>query len=68
MGNFDNPMYSEIDGALLEFSMKAPMGSMKFAAISVEKKSLPAKDFEIPQDYTLTTQDELKSKFGGGTE
>jgi hypothetical protein len=41
---------------------------MKFSATSVEKKSLAAKDFEIPSDYTLTTQDELKSKFGGGHE
>ena len=66
MSNFDNPLYKDIDGVLMEFSQKAQIGSMKFSATSVEKKGLSAKDFEIPSDYTLTTQDELKSKFGGG--
>jgi hypothetical protein len=66
--NFNNPLYKDIDGALLEFLMKNREVTMKFTATSVEKKSLPAKDFEIPSDYTLTTQDELKSKFGGGNE
>jgi hypothetical protein len=69
MANFDNPMYRDIDGALLEFTSKAPDKTiMKFTATSVEKKSLAAKDFEIPSDYPLTTLDELRSKFGGGTE
>ena len=68
MANFNNPIYKDIDGVLLEFSMKTQMGNMKFTATSIEKKSLPGKDFEIPSDYTLTTQDELKSKFGGGNE
>jgi hypothetical protein len=66
--NFDNPLYRDIDGVLLEFLFKTHDTSMKFTATSVEKKSLVAKDFEIPSDYTLTTQDELRSKFGGGTE
>ncbi|MEI7723753.1 MAG: DUF4412 domain-containing protein [Bacteroidota bacterium] len=61
-------MYKDVDGAMLEFLMKNREVNMKFTATSVEKKSLPAKDFEIPSDYTLTTQDELKSKFGGGNE
>lgn len=68
MSNFDNPLYKDIDGVLLEFSMKTRELNMKFTATSVEKKSLPAKDFEIPSEYTLTTQEELKSKFGGGDE
>jgi hypothetical protein len=68
LANFNNPLYKDIDGALLEFTMKNQEVSMKFSATSVEKKSLAAKDFEIPSDYTLTTQDELKSKFGGGHE
>jgi hypothetical protein len=66
LANFKNPLYKDIDGALLEFAMKTQEITMKFSATSVEKKSLSAKDFEVPSDYTLTTQDELKSKFGGG--
>ncbi len=68
MANFDNPWYKDIDGVMLEFILKNREINMKFTATSVEKKSLPAKDFEIPSDYTPTTQEELKSKFGGGNE
>ena len=63
--NFDNSLYKDIEGVLLEFGMHTPQFTMKFTATAVDKKSIPAKDFEIPQDYTLTTKDELKSKFGG---
>jgi GLPGLI family protein len=66
--NFNNPFYKDIEGVLLEFVMKNQDVTMKFLATSVEKKNIPAKDFEIPSDYTITTQDELKSKFGGGNE
>ncbi len=68
LANFNSPLYKDVDGGLLEFLMKNQEVSMKFTATSVEKKSLQAKDFEIPSDYTLTTEDELKSKFGGGNE
>ncbi len=68
MANFDSPVYKDIDGVLLEFVFSSKGINMKFTATSIEKKNLSAKDFEIPSDYTLTTQDELKSKFGGGGE
>ena len=68
MANFNNPLYKDIDGALLEFSMKTQEVGMKFTASSIDKKNIADKDFEIPSDYTLTTQDELKSKFGGGKD
>jgi hypothetical protein len=64
--NFDNPLYKDINGVMLEFILKTPQVTMKFVASSVEKKSVSDKDFEIPADFTLTTQEELKSKFGGG--
>jgi GLPGLI family protein len=64
--NFNNSLYKDINGVMLEFMIKTPQITMKLSAISVEKKAVPAKDFEIPADYTLTTQEELKSKFGGG--
>jgi GLPGLI family protein len=64
--NFDNPMYKNIPGVMLEFLLKTPQVNMKLSATSIEKKSVAAKDFEIPSDYTLTTQEELRTKFGGG--
>ena len=63
--NFDKGMYKDIDGVMLEFTQKTPQITMKFTATSVEKKSISTKEFEIPPDYTITTMEELKSKFGG---
>jgi hypothetical protein len=64
--NFTNPLYKDINGVMMEFIIKNPQFSMKLSVTSVEKKAVAAKDFEIPADYTLTTKEELKSKFGGG--
>ncbi len=64
--NFDNPLYKDINGVMMEFIIKTPQITMKLIATGVEKKAVSAKDFEIPAEYTLTTQEELKSKFGGG--
>ena len=66
--NFDNPVYKDIDGVMMEFAMKTPQFTMKFSASSVEKKSVNSKDFEIPADYKMATEEELKTKFGGGEE
>ena len=63
--NFDNPIYKDIDGVLMEFMMVTPQITMKFTVSSVEKKNISAKEFEIPSEYKLTTKEELKSKFGG---
>ena len=63
--NFDNPLYKDIKGVLLEFSMITPQFTMQFSAVSVEKQSIPSKEFEIPADYTITTKEELKTKLGG---
>lgn len=62
--NFDNATYKDIDGVMLEFSMKTPQVHMRFTATAIEKKTISSKEFEIPSDYTLTTQEELRSKFG----
>jgi hypothetical protein len=63
--NFDNPTYKDIDGVLMEFTLKTPQFSMMFTVTGVEKKSISAKEFDIPAEYKLTTAEELKSKFGG---
>jgi GLPGLI family protein len=63
--NFSNPTFKDIDGVLMEFSMKTEQFNMKFTATSVEKKAVSPKDFEIPADYTITTEEEFQSKFGG---
>ena len=64
--NFDNPIYKDINGVMMEFSMVTPQFTMVFSAISVEKKKVSSKEFDIPADYTVTTKAELQSKMGGG--
>jgi hypothetical protein len=63
--NFADPVYKDINGALMEFSTKTPQFSMKFSVTAIEKKSISAKEFEIPAEYKVITKEELKSKFGG---
>jgi hypothetical protein len=63
--NFDNPIYKDIKGVMLEFTIVQPQISMKFSAISVDKQRVSSKDFEVPSDYTYTTMEELQSKMGG---
>jgi len=63
--NFDKALYKDIDGVLLEFSIKTPEMTMRFTATSVEKKAVPLTEFEIPADYSIISKDELKNKIGG---
>ncbi|MCX6280660.1 MAG: hypothetical protein NTU51_01695 [Bacteroidetes bacterium] len=63
--NFDKGIYKDIDGVLMEFSMKTPELTMRFTAGSVEKKTVSIKEFEIPPDYSILSKDQLKSKIGG---
>ncbi len=64
--NFGNPLYQDIDGMLMEFSFQERTLTMKYSVTKVEKKTLSDSIFEIPADFKLTTQEELKSMFGGG--
>lgn len=64
--NFGNPVYQDIDGMLMEFTLNESGFTMNYSAASVEKKSVDDTLFAIPSDYTLTTQQELKQMFGGG--
>ncbi|MCX6281196.1 MAG: hypothetical protein NTU51_04480 [Bacteroidetes bacterium] len=64
--NFGNPVYQDIDGMLMEFTFQEQSLSMQYLVTKVEKKALTDSIFEIPSDYKLTTEAELKSMFGGG--
>ncbi len=63
--NFDNPLFKDIDGLLMEFEIQEGGMKMKFEAIEVEKKNVSDKEFEIPEDYQEKTPDELRQNFGG---
>jgi GLPGLI family protein len=64
--NFGNPLYQDIDGMLMEFTFQERSITMKYTVTKVEAKTLTDTYFEIPPDYQLTTEAELRSMFGGG--
>jgi hypothetical protein len=63
--NFDNPQFKDINGVMLEFEMPNEQFSMKFTALSVEKKNVEDSEFAIPEGYQIKTKDEMKGMFGG---
>lgn len=64
--NVFNPLYKDIKGMLMEYSIEGQNDvNMKFTAQSVKKRKVSKKEFEVSKDYQITTQDELKTMFGG---
>lgn len=63
--NMDNPMFKDIDGVMLEYSIKEENISMKMTAVSVEKKKISDSEFEIPEGFKKVTEEELQLMFGG---
>ncbi len=64
--NASNPLYKDIDGVLLEFTSNDSGIEMKMEAVSVDKKKVSKKEFEIPEGYKEVTPEELQNMFGGG--
>ena len=63
--NKDNPIFHGIKGIMLEYEIDTQGILMKFTASSIEVKKISKKEFKIPKNYEVTTEAELKSKFGG---
>ena len=61
---FDDPQFSTIDGLMLEFEIPNEGMTMKFTAISVEKKNLSDSDFEIPEGYEIKSKEDMQGMFG----
>ena len=65
MLNYNNPMFKDIDGVMLEYSMNENNMSMTFTAISVDKKKISDDEFDMPDDYKVMTKSEFENMFGG---
>jgi len=63
--NYNNPLFKDIDGVMLEYSSADEGMTMKFSAIKVEKKKVSDNEFEIPEGYKVMTMDEFSNMFGG---
>ena len=64
--NFDNPLFRNISGVMLEYEMPNQMFTMHYEAVSVEKKSVNDSEFTIPDGYQIKTKEEINGMFGNG--
>jgi GLPGLI family protein len=60
-----NPLYKDIPGTMLEYSINEKGMNMMLTAISVEKEKISDTEFETPEGFKEVTEEELKSMFGG---
>ncbi|MCD4729092.1 MAG: DUF4412 domain-containing protein [Bacteroidales bacterium] len=65
MLNYNNSMFKDIEGVMLEYSMKENDMDMTFTAISVTKKKVSDDEFVIPEGYNIMTMSEFENMFGG---
>lgn len=65
--NFDNALFEEIPGAMLEFEIETGRDQrMKMEAISVKKSSVSDADFQVPEGFEKKTSKEIRQMMGGG--
>jgi len=65
MLNYNNSTFKDIEGVMLEYSIKENDMDMTFTAISVTKKKVSDDEFVIPEGYNVMTMSEFESMFGG---
>jgi len=64
--NFDQKYFKDVKGVMMEYEMDMENDMiMKFTATEVEKKKVPSKDFDIPEEYKKVTREELMNSLGG---
>jgi len=64
--NFDNRLFRNINGVMLEYEIPNQMFTMHFEAVSVEKKNVDESEFTIPDGYQIKTKEEINQLFGDG--
>ena len=65
--NFDNPLFEQIPGAMLEFEIDTGRNQrMKMEAVSVKKTNVSDKEFQVPEGYEKKTSEEVMQMLGGG--
>ena len=62
--NTSNPIFKDIDGLMLEFSLEQNGINMHFTAVNIDKKKVSDNEFEIPEGYEEVTQEEFQKRFG----
>lgn len=62
--NSSNPIFKDIDGMMLEFSMNQNGMGMHFTAVNVDQKKISDNVFDIPEGFQEMTKEEMEAKFG----
>jgi hypothetical protein len=65
MMNYNNPIYKDVQGMMMEYSINENDMEMKFSAISVTKKKIGDEEFEIPEGYNVMSMSDFENMFGG---
>lgn len=65
MMNYNNPIYKDVQGVMMEYSIDENDIKMKFTAISVTKKKIGDEEFEIPDGYNVMNMSDFENMFGG---
>jgi GLPGLI family protein len=61
----NNPAFKDIEGVMLEYTLKEEKMTMTLTAVSVDKKKVADSEFEIPEGYKEISESDLKNMFGG---
>ena len=65
MLNYNNPVFKDVQGVMMEYTMKENDMDMTFSAISVTKKKIGDDEFEIPEGYNVMSMSDFENMFGG---
>ncbi len=65
MLNYNNPVFKDVQGVMMEYSLKENDINMTFTAISVTKQKVSDDEFEIPEGYNVMTMSDFENMFGG---
>ena len=63
--NFDDNLFKDVKGTLMEFEKKANNLTIKEVVTKVKKQKISEKEFMVPEGYEEMTLEQLKSMFGG---
>lgn len=65
MLNYNNPMFKDVQGVMMEYAMNENDVEMKFTAISVTKEKIKDEEYEIPEGYNVMNMSDFENMFGG---
>jgi hypothetical protein len=63
--NYNNPFFKDVQGVMMEYTMKENDMNMTFTAISVTKKKVGDEEFVIPEGYNIMSMSDFENMFGG---